>query len=58
MSQRRGLRVAASKPQPKASIVIDIILFGFFVGSVYGGFWLGAKFGTLAKTWEAVKAKF
>lgn len=38
--------------------MIDIILFCFFLGCVYGGFWLGAKYGTLAKVGEAIKQKF
>jgi hypothetical protein len=35
--------------------MIDIILFCFFLGSVYGGFWLGAKYQTLGKLFERIK---
>ncbi len=38
--------------------MVDIILFCFSIGCIYGGFWAGAKYGTLAKAWEAFKGLF
>lgn len=35
--------------------MIDIILFCFTLSIAYGAFWLGAKFGTLAKLAEGIK---
>jgi hypothetical protein len=38
--------------------MIDIILFLFTLALFFAGFWCGAKYGTLTKLGEAIKAKF
>lgn len=38
--------------------VIDLILTVGSLGLLYGAFWAGAKYQTLAKFGEAIKAKF
>ncbi len=38
--------------------MIDIILFLFTLLLFFAGFWCGAKYQTLAKFGEAIKAKF
>lgn len=30
-----------------AAAMIDLILFGAFLGTAYGGFWLGSKYSTV-----------
>jgi hypothetical protein len=32
--------------------MVDVILFSFAVGVFYGGFYCGAKFGTLKVMWQ------